>query len=165
MKFTNKMILTLCLVLNIFVYAKDMDIYANVSANINSIKDINSIVKKGQTLISLDDKLLLLKIKEQNEILKLKKVYLDDAYKNYTQDKDLYEKTVISQKELDKSTLIYLKAKYEYQAQDKKIQFLKNKKIFFIIKAPFDCKVISIPNYINTTNKYNPKILMKIKKL
>ena len=143
--------------------AKTMDIYAQVSANIVYVASMGSTVKKGEPLVKLDNSELRHKIKKQNALANLKKVYFDDAKKYYTQDKRLFEQTLISQRELDLSQITYLTKKYEYEIEEEELNVLKARDRLYTILAPFDCKIGTIPNYTNSTNIYNQQLLMKIK--
>ena len=163
MKLTSKLLLVSTLLYSTSSIAKNMDIYAQVSSNITYIAKINSNVKKGNALIKLNDKQIQYKIQAQEAKVNLKKLFYDDANKNYLEDKDLFDKTVISQRDLDVSMLKNFKTKYEYDEQLALLNQYKEKQKLFTIIAPFNCKIVSIPNKINATNINNAKILMKIK--
>jgi hypothetical protein len=167
MKFINKiyLILTSLVFLNTSIFATTMDIYALVSANIQYVAPLNTTIKKNDTLIKLDDNKILFKIKKYEEQLALKKLLLDDDYKIYLENKDLFEKTLISQRVYDVSKINYDKSQYEYNISLAQLQKVKEKQKSYTIKAPFNCKVIALPNIMNATSKYSPKILMQIQKI
>ena len=149
--------------LNLSLYAKTMDIYTQVSANIISMAKVDQNIKKNDILIKLDDKQISFKIQEQRANVNLAKLFLDDAKKYYDQDVKLYDQTLISQRELDLSKIKYLEKKYIYQSKLATLNVLNEQKKLYTIKSPFNGVVKEIVNNINATNKYNPIIIMKIK--
>jgi len=149
--------------LNLSLYAKTMDIYTQVSANIISMAKVDQNIKKNDILIKLDDKQISFKIQEQRANVNLAKLFLDDAKKYYDQDVKLYDQTLISQRELDLSKIKYLEKKYIYQSKLAALNVLNEQKKLYTIKSPFNGVVKEIVNNINATNKYNPIIIMKIK--
>ena len=163
MRFIKSVFVILGLLYANVASAKTMDIYAQVSANIIYMASLNSTVKKGEPLVKLDNSELIHKIKKQNALMNLKKVYFDDATKYYIQDKKLFEQTLIAQRELDVSKIKYLTTKYEYEVELEGLNVLKTRNNLYTILAPYNCKVSDIPNHINSTNMYNQQILMKIK--
>jgi multidrug resistance efflux pump len=163
MKFINKFQIAILLLSSTNIIAKQMNIYAQVSAKITFIAPIKSKVKKGDILIKLDNKIISYRLEELKSKVNLKKLFYDDANKNYLQDKILFDKTVISQRDLDISSLKNYKTKYEYEEQLAILKRYEEKYKLYTILAPDNCTVISIPNKINATNIYNAKILIKIK--
>ena len=159
----SKFLLGSALLYSTSAIAQNMDIYAQVSSKITYTAKLHSSVKKDDVLIKLDDKRIKYKILAQQAKVNLAKLFYDDANKNYIEDKELLDKTVISQRDLDISMLKNFKTKYEYEEQEAILNRYKEIQKLYTITAPYNCKVESIPNKINTTNINNAKILMKIK--
>ena len=143
-------------------FASSMEIYAEVSSKIISMKPAGSIVKKGDILVNLDDVQLKSQINQMNALVKYQKLILDDAVKILDESTELYDSTVAPKRELDLAKIDEQKARYNYEVQVAKLQFYKQEQKKYTIKAPFDCKVKSIVSPRNTTNIYNSKPLMEI---
>jgi len=144
------------------IYAAQMNIYAQVSANINYIKSAGSSINKGDVLVRLDSKQAQAKLNEVMSLSNYKKVILDDAKKVLDDYTLLYDSTVASKRELDLAELNERKARYAYEEQESKVRYYKEELKKYIIRAPFKGTITKLVNQRNVTNIKSPKSLMEI---
>ncbi len=142
-----------------------MQIYAEVSAKINHIAQVGLVVNKTGVLIELDSSQAQLKLSVTKNILKVKKQLLEDKQREYQEIKTLFDSLVRSRKELELAQIDFNQAQYEYDAQNDRVQIAQLELKKYQITAPFKSKVLSVPNLRNTTNHFQPKVLMVIEKV
>jgi multidrug resistance efflux pump len=139
-----------------------MDIYAQVSAGIISVAKVGGSVNKNDILVKLDDRQIQVKIDELEAVVKLKKTIFDDKTKILKEDKELFSSTVASQRDVDLSTLEATKSQFEYESKKAELEFYKLEKEKYTIRAPFNCTVKEVAHRTNTTNIYQPKVILEI---
>jgi multidrug efflux pump subunit AcrA (membrane-fusion protein) len=145
------------------IYASTIEIYPQVSANILKIHNVGATIKKGDTLVKLDDSQIKNKISQMQAMVNYKRLLLDDALKVLNEENELYENTVSKKQTLDLAKLEVKKAQFNYKAQVAQLNYYKNEQQKYIIKAPWDCIILQIINPRDTTNIYNGNALLKIK--
>jgi len=141
--------------------AADMNIYAQVSANIQYVKSEGSSVNKGDVLVRLDSTQAKAKLNEVSASSKYKKVIYDDAKKVLDDYSLLYDSTVASRRELDLAKLNEQKARYAYEEQESKVAYYTEELKKYIIRAPFNGTITKLVNQRNVTNIKSPKSLME----
>lgn len=99
-------------------------------------------VRKGETLLKVDSKVLDAQIKSSKAGIEVAKTNLEDAKKNYNRYKELIEKKSISQKLYDDSYFKYTLAKSNLNIAKAKLDELLINKSYKSIKAPFNGLIV-----------------------
>jgi RND family efflux transporter MFP subunit len=118
---------------------KEINLSTKFSAYVQKLLVRESMpVKKGDTLVKLDDTEILSNIKALHKTLQMQKSDLSVAQSSYARNKKLYKIGGISKEQLDLS-YVALKAKEaQLETTKQKILQLQNQREYLIIKAPFD---------------------------
>ena len=145
-----------------FSCAEVLEIYPQIAGEITSQAKQNQIFKKGDILVSFDDRQIRTKIAMHEGVVSLKKTLLDDAQKILNENTTLYESTVAAKRDVEVARLEFDKAKAIYQTEIANLEYLKLEKEKYTIKAPFDGIVKNVPNRLNVANINQPKVLLVI---
>jgi RND family efflux transporter MFP subunit len=140
--------------------ADQVSVRPEVNGKIDKLPvDIGDHVKKGELLFSLDDKDL--QIERQQRMaqidgsklsLKGAQVVLDQAERNYTRSKQLFEERLISQEVFDDSKTALDKARNDFALSEnsllrseKELALVDERLTKTRIYAPFDCTILTRP--------------------
>ena len=145
-----------------FSCAEVLEIYPQISGEITSQAKHGQTFKKGDILVSFDDRQIQTKLAQHEGIVSLKKTLLDDAQKILNENTTLYQSTVAAKRDVEVAQLEFDKAKAIYQTEVATLEYLKLEKEKYTIKAPFDGIVKNVPNRLNATNINQPKILLLV---
>lgn len=124
------------------------------------------IVKKGDLLVEFDNSLINSNLDEADSLLKLSKINLSEAKKEFQRSEELYERTVLSEHDLQNSKVLYYKAIAQHaQAKNTMIHREWEKKEHKLY-APFNAQIGQVfcyeGQYVN--NKLTVQVLFNLYK-
>ncbi len=105
--------------------------------------DYNSIVKKGQVIAVLDKVNLESELASQESSLSSAQTEYEYELKNYTRQKGLYEKGLVSEAEYDQAYYTYMKAKNSFDVAKNNVAKAKTNLGYATIYAPINGVVLS----------------------
>lgn len=121
-----------------------VDVGTQVSGIVDKIYvDYNSVVKKGQLIAEMDKITLQAELESQEAQLANAKAEYDYQQKNYTRNKVLFEKELISDSDYEMATYNYEKAKSAYEKSQADIIKVRRNLGYAVITSPIDGVVIS----------------------
>lgn len=121
-----------------------VDVGTQVSGIVDKIYvDYNSVVKKGQLIAEMDKITLQAELESQEAQLANAKAEYDYQQKNYTRNKVLFEKELISDSDYETATYNYEKAKSAYEKSQADIIKVRRNLGYAVITSPIDGVVIS----------------------
>lgn len=121
-----------------------VDVGTQVSGIVDKIYvDYNSVVKKGQLIAEMDKITLQAELVSQEAQLANAKAEYDYQQKNYTRNKVLFEKELISDSDYETATYNYEKAKSAYEKSQADIIKVRRNLGYAVITSPIDGVVIS----------------------
>lgn len=124
----------------------------------------DQIVKKGDLLIEFDDTLINSQLSVAKAMQKLAKNNLSEAKAELQRSEELYDRTVLSDHDLQMSKINYLKALAEHSSADNELIHREWEQKEHKVYAPFNAKIIKIlcysGQYIN--NKFSAQSLLII---
>lgn len=119
------------------------EISSRLLARINQIKvRAGDNVKKGDVLITLEQKDLASKVIETSEQVKAMQARHTEAQKNYQRAKELFKKQIASQFDLDKSKANYQSIVAELTAAEQSLNQAETTLSYATLRAPIDGKVV-----------------------
>jgi membrane fusion protein, multidrug efflux system len=107
-------------------------------------------VKKGETIITLENAEYLLSVRIES-----KKLDMEIAQQEWGKQKSLYEKGGVTLRELKNSEISYLNAKFDYDNAN-----IQNGKL--IIAAPFDGVIVDLPYFTNGVKVASGSKVLKV---
>jgi len=105
--------------------------------------DYNSVVHKGQLIAEMDKVTLQAELASQEALLANAKTEYEYQQKNYTRNKVLYEKKLISDTDYETSEYNYEKARSSYEKAQADIIKVRRNLGYAVITSPIDGVVIS----------------------
>ncbi len=125
-------------------------------------------VKQGELLLEFDDTLLLSDLAEARAQLKLAKDNLTEAKKELARARELYDRTVLSEHELQQAKISYSKAAASSAAADNHLAHAQWNLTHSKLHAPFDGLVTRLSSYpgqyVNNAFTAQTLMLMQLKK-
>ncbi len=122
-------------------------------------------VKKGDLLLEFDDSLIVSNLSEAQSTIRLAKLNRAEAKKEFQRAEELYDRTVLSEHELQQAKVLYAKAEAQYaKAENQLIHAqwdIKHSKLY----AGFTGKVSRIYSYPGqyVNNQFSVQPLLQIK--
>ncbi len=122
-------------------------------------------VKKGDLLLEFDDALIISNLSEAQSMIRLAKLNREEAKKEFQRAEELYDRTVLSEHELQQAKVLYAKAQAQYaKAENQLIHaqwYIKHSKLY----AGFTGKVSRIYSYPGqyVNNQFSVQPLLQIK--
>ena len=124
----------------------------------------DQMVKKGDLLIEFDDTLINSHLSAAKAMLQLTQINLLEAKKELQRSEDLYERTVLSEHDLQMSKINYFKALAEHAGAENDLIHREWEQKEHKVYAPFSAKIIKVlcypGQYIN--NKFSAQVLLII---
>lgn len=122
-------------------------------------------VKKGDLLLEYDTSLIVSNLSEAQANIKLAKINTAEAKKEFARAEELYDRTVLSEHELQLAKVLYVKALAQYAAADNQLVHarwnMKHSKLYAELSGQV-AKVFSYPGqFVN--NKLTAQTLLIIK--
>ena len=122
-------------------------------------------VKKGDLLLEYDDSLIVSNLSEAQANIKLARLNRAEAKKEFSRAEELYDRTVLSEHELQQAKVLYSKALAQYAAADNQLVHaqwdMKHSKLYADFSGQVG-KVFSYPGqFVN--NKLTAQTLLIIK--
>ena len=124
--------------------------YLMNNANTGKLFALGDQVKKGQTIIKLEDKEF-----ENNAQIDSKKLNLEVSKNNYEKQKSLYDKGGVTFRELKNAEIEYINARYSYENAS-----LQLDKAY--VKVPFSGTIVELPHYTQGVKVDEGKEMVKI---
>lgn len=125
------------------------------------------IVKYDELLLEFDSTLVDSDIKQAKALKTLAIVSLSEAKKELQRAKELYERTVLSDHDLQKAGISYNEKLVQLSSADKQLTHALWNKKYSSVRAPFDAKIIKVfayqGQYIN--NKLQVQTLFLLEKI
>lgn len=163
------MIVTLFLMLSINVIASDKVEYKITSPISGVVKHVyvtaGKIVKKGDLLLEFDNTLIASNLSEAQANVKLAKLNRAEAKKELDRAEELYERTVLSEHDLQLAKVLYAKAEAQSSSAENKLVHaqwdVKHSKLY----AAFNGQVSQIFSYSGqyVNNQFSAETLLIIK--
>ena len=153
------------------VIAENNELVVNVnSATTGIIQKIyvqeGQIVKKGDLLLEFDNTLINSNLDEADSLLKLSKINLSEAKKEFQRSEELYERTVLSEHDLQNSKVLYYKAIAQHAKAKNTMIHREWEKKEHKLYAPFAAQIAQVlcyeGQYIN--NKFSSQMLFSLQK-
>jgi len=117
---------------------------AQVSGIIEKIYvDYNSVVHKGQPIAQIDSTFLYASVKEAEANLERNRAQLNEAERNYNRTKELFNKNLVSQADLDAAQTNYEAAAAQLKQAQGAVDRARVNLQYAVIRAPIDGIVIS----------------------
>ena len=122
-------------------------------------------VKKGDLLLEFDDALIISNLSEAQSMIRLAKLNREEAKKEFQRAEELYDRTVLSEHELQQAKVLYAKAQAQYAKADNQLihaqWHIKHIKLY----AGFTGKVSRIYSYPGqyVNNQFSVQPLLQIK--
>lgn len=107
--------------------------------------DLGDSVKQGALLFRLDDQDLQIEIESRNTDIARARLQLEQAERNYTRSRELYEAKLISKELHEETKTQYDLAKNTLLQGEKALDLVKDRIRKTQIVAPFDCTVLTRP--------------------
>ncbi|HNQ74269.1 MAG TPA: efflux RND transporter periplasmic adaptor subunit [Verrucomicrobiota bacterium] len=107
--------------------------------------DLGDSVKQGALLFRLDDQDLQIEIESRNTDIARARLQLEQAERNYTRSRELYEAKLISKELHEETKTQYDLAKNTLLQGEKALDLVKDRIRKTRIVAPFDCTVLTRP--------------------
>lgn len=122
-------------------------------------------IKKGDLLLTFDSSLILSDLNEVQAKTKLTKLNQAEAKKEFERAEELYDRTVLSEQELQQSKILYSKAVAQYAKVKNQLVHVKWLQQHSKLYATFDGKVVQVLSYSGqyVNNKLSAQTLMIIK--
>ena len=129
------------------------------------VKD-SQIVKKGELLLEFDDTLIKSNLSAAKANLQLSQINLREAKKEFKRSEELYDRTVLSEHELQLAKVLYYKALSEHAHAENQLIHRQWEHKEHKVYAPFDARVDKLlcyeGQYIN--NLYSAQSLLNLQK-
>lgn len=134
------------------VYAQDYQdgykITSPITGVINKVHvKNNQSVKKGDVLLSFDSSLIESSLSEVQARLKWSQMNLTEAKNEYERAEELYDRTVLSDHDLQKAKIAYFEAKAQFSRVKNQLIHAQWDKKHSQLIAPFSGKVIKVMSY------------------
>jgi len=128
------------------VAAQSPESVYNITSPITGIvKTVNitpgQSVKKGDLLVEFDDSLIASSLSEVQAKVKLEKLHQSEARKEFERAEELYDRTVLSEQELQQAKILYSKAMTHYATAKNELVHVQWKLDRVRLYAPFSGKV------------------------
>jgi len=124
------------------------------------------LVKKGDLLLEFDNSLINSNLSEAQALMNLAKINLSEAKKEHERAEELYDRTVLSEHDLQKAKIQYSQAGAKYASSKNKLIHAQWEVTHSKLYAPFPGKVIKVfsfpGQYVN--NQLTAQKLMIIEK-
>ena len=153
------------------VYSENQEIEVKINSAVSGIiqkvyVQKGQLVKKGDLLLEFDNSLINSNLDEVNSALKLSKINLSEAKKEFQRSQELYERTVLSEHDLQNSKVLYYKAIAQYAKAKNTMIHREWEKKEHKLYAPFDAQIAQVfcyeGQYIN--NKFSSQVLFSVQK-
>lgn len=166
MTINNKKIFLCCLFLliNLIVcdiHAENSESEINITSAISGIVKtihvkINQTIKQGELLLEFDETLINSNLLEANAMIKLTQINLLEAKKELERSKELFERTVLSEHDLQVSKVNYFKALSLHSEAENKLKHSLWDKKHHKLYAPYTATINKILTYTGQyiNNKY-----------
>ncbi|MCU7800393.1 MAG: biotin/lipoyl-binding protein [gamma proteobacterium symbiont of Lucinoma myriamae] len=145
----------------------DYEITSPLSGVIKNVYVVSGkMIKKGDVLLEFDDTLINSHLSETQSNIKLAKVNREEAKKEYERAEELYERTVLSDHDLQQAKILLVKADAQYASAKNKLVHAKWDAGHSKLYATFTGKVtrvFSYPGqYVNNQFTAQPLLLIKM---
>ena len=168
--FKGQLIVFLCL-LSLNINAQETvsgyEITSPVSGVIETIHvQAGKVIKKGDLMLEFDTSLINSNLSEARAELELAKINLSEAKKEYERAEELYDRTVLSEHDLQKAKVEYSGATAQYARAKNQLIHAQWQVTHSKLYAPFSGRVINVFSYPGqyVNNKLTAQKLMIIEK-
>ena len=122
-------------------------------------------VNQGELLLEFDNTLINSNLAEAQAQLKLAKINLSEAKKELDRSNELYDRTVLSEHDLQLAKISYSKASAQHTAAKNKLTHAQWDKKHSKLYAPFNGRIIKVLSYQGqyVNNKLSAQTLLIIK--
>ncbi len=123
-------------------------------------------VKPGDLLLEYDMTLIASNLLEAEALIKLAKVDLAEAKKERERAEELYDRTVLSDHELQQAKVLYSKASAQYASAKNQLVHAQWDKKHSKLYAPFQGRVVKVLSYPGqyVNNKFTAQTLLILEK-
>ena len=123
---------------------------------------VDKTIKQGDLLLEFDDSLIVSNLAEAKASMKLAKLNRAEAKKELERAEELYDRTVLSEHELQQAKVLYSKASAQYASADNQLIHAQWEKTHSKLYAPFHGRIIQVFSYPGqyVNNKLTAQTLM-----
>ena len=108
---------------------------------------VGKTIKQGDLLLEFDDSLIVSNLAEAKASMKLAKLNRAEAKKELERAEELYDRTVLSEHELQQAKVLYSKASAQYASADNQLIHAQWDKTHSKLYAPFHGRIIQVFSY------------------
>lgn len=152
-------------------YAENKSLEFKITSAVSGIikkvyVEIGQIIKKGDLLLQFDETLINSNLLEAKSMLQLAQINLAESKKEFQRSEELYERTVLSDHDLQNAKVLYYKAIAQHSSAKNSMIHRQWEKQEHKLYAPFSARISDIfcykGQYIN--NKLTSQTLFLIHK-
>lgn len=123
-------------------------------------------VKQGDLLLEYDETLIISNLSEAQANINLARVNRTEVKKELERAEELYERTVLSEHELQQAKVLYSKALAQYARAENKLTHAQWDKTHSRLYAPFNGQVIKVLSYPGqyVNNEFTAQTLLILEK-
>lgn len=142
----NRLLLLLALVLIApQIVAQDFELSTAVSGVVKQVNvKVGEKVKKGQLLLTLDARVFEAHLNEAEKALHSARLSRDEAKKELERAEELYERTVLSDHELNIEKVAFADADAQVAAAERQLQTASYELEYSRVVSPVDGKVVTV---------------------